>query len=207
MRLRSISPILIATGNPGKVREMRSLLADILVGLRSLADYQDICGVAETGSTFNENARLKAVGYARQTRLWSLADDSGLEVAALNGEPGVYSARYGGDEASFQVRMGIILEKMKISEYKGREARFACSMALADPDGRLIAEVEGDCTGRISFGPMGSGGFGYDPIFIPNGFDKTFGELPESIKQNISHRARAAKKIIRYLLDFTGTLT
>jgi XTP/dITP diphosphohydrolase len=199
--------ILIATGNAGKLDEIRGILRDVPNPLQSLADFPQTSEVEETGSTFAENAGLKATGYARQTGLWSLADDSGLEIAALGGRPGVFSARYGGDALSFSAKMGIVLDELKHSPDRQRFARFVCAMVLADNAGNIRLSAEGECLGRIAFEPRGTGGFGYDPIFIPDGFDRTFGELPDTIKGKISHRARAAEKIMRYLLDFIGTLT
>jgi XTP/dITP diphosphohydrolase len=198
--------IVIATGNPGKVRELEQLLAEIPVTLKGLTDFPGITDVDETGSTFAENAELKAVGYARQTSRWTLADDSGLEVAALGGRPGVHSARYGGD-VGFEEKWLLLLEEMSRSGNGRRDARFVCSMVLADETGRVLFTAEGECRGQIAPEPRGRGGFGYDPIFVPEGFDKTFGELPDQIKAQISHRARASAKIIRYLLDFTGRST
>lgn len=199
--------LLIATGNRGKVREMMELFASLPVNFLSLPDFPEIEEVEESGSTFVENARLKAVGYARQTGCLSLADDSGIEITALNGAPGVLSARYGGDAASFAEKMELVLAEMKLAPRGGRQARFVCAIALADSNGAVLAVSEGECRGTIADRPRGDGGFGYDPIFVPDGFDRTFGELPGHIKQQFSHRARAVEKIIPYLLDFTGTST
>lgn len=193
--------ILIATGNPGKVRELTGIFAEAPVRLQCLSDLPPVVEVAETGSTFAENAELKAVGYARQTGSITLADDSGLEVAALGGAPGVLSARYGGD-IGFDQKMEMLLGAMVNSQDKDRSARFVCAMTIADPDGNVLTEAEGICDGRIALAPSGMGGFGYDPIFIPDGFDLSFGELPDAVKAQISHRARAAAKIMRYLLGF-----
>ncbi len=193
--------ILIATGNPGKVRELRELLAPASAALKSLSEFSNIAEVPETGSTFMENAEMKAAGYARQTGLWSLADDSGLSVDALGGLPGVLSARYGGDVA-FDRKMELLLSAMNDTKDKRRSARFTCAMALCDQSGTIRAHVEGLCEGIIAARPRGNGGFGYDPIFVPNGFESTFGELSAEIKAEISHRSLAAAKIMRYLLAF-----
>ncbi|HEX8287186.1 MAG TPA: RdgB/HAM1 family non-canonical purine NTP pyrophosphatase [Pyrinomonadaceae bacterium] len=194
--------ILVATGNPGKIAELKKLLADLPFDLLSLKDFPDVTEVAETGSTFAENARLKAQGYAQQTGLLSLADDSGLEVSALGGAPGVYSARYAGENVSDRFRMEKLLEEVRRTGSENRSARFVCAMALARKNSEIIHFVEEYCEGTIAAAPRGANGFGYDPVFIPSGFDKTFGELPETVKGKISHRARAAIKIIRYLRDF-----
>lgn len=196
--------ILLATGNPGKITEMRSLFSSTPFSFKGFADLSEIAEVEETGSTFLDNACLKASGYAKQSGLWSLADDSGLEVDALDGRPGVLSARYGGDGLSFSEKMDIVLDELNTSGNPSRNARFVCVMSLADTAGSVVFSAEGECRGRIASRPRGTGGFGYDPIFIPDGFDQTFGELPDAVKAKISHRARAAEKIMRYLLDFIG---
>lgn len=194
--------LIIATGNPGKIRELSQLLAGLPVTVRGLSDFENITEVEETGSTFSENAILKARGYALQTGAWTLADDSGLEVDALGKAPGVYSARFGGENSSFDAKMNEILAQLEQTGDNARRARFVCSMALANEIGEIMHVSEGKCEGRIGPEPRGSNGFGYDPIFIPDGFDGTFGELSDDIKQQISHRARAVSGIIRYLLDF-----
>ena len=207
MTRNSTNRLLIATGNRGKVLEIRELLSAVPIAVKSLADFTDIVEVEETGSTFAENAALKAVGYAAQTGMLSLADDSGLEVAALGGRPGVLSARYGGEDLDFPSKMDRLLAEMDDSAIKTREARFVCSMVLADAKVKILAEADGECRGKIARKPRGNGGFGYDPIFIPNGHELTFGELSKTIKGKISHRSLAAEKIKRYLLDFTGIST
>jgi|CXWL01.1.fsa_nt_gi XTP/dITP diphosphohydrolase len=194
--------ILIATNNPGKITELRELLAGLKIDLHSLSDFPGIIEVEETGATFAENARLKAVGYARQCGVISLADDSGLEVAALDGRPGVLSARYGGDGTTFAKKMEMLLYELKNTDSRDRSARFVCAMSIADPNGRVLFESEGVCNGRIALSPTGTSGFGYDPLFIPDGYTFSFGELADNIKQNISHRAHAFSQIIPFLRDF-----
>ena len=194
--------ILLATNNDGKITELRSLLVGAAVNFLGLSDFSHVSAVDETGQTFAENARLKAAGYARQTGLISLADDSGLEVAALGGRPGVLSARYGGDATTFARKMANLLDELGQTGGNDRRARFVCAMAFADEQGQILFESEGVCDGRIASFPRGSGGFGYDPLFIPNGYDETFGELSEGIKQKISHRAGAFEQIIPFLRDF-----
>lgn len=194
--------LLIATSNHGKVREIEELFLGTAVRFRSLLDFSPITEVPETGSTFEENAILKARGYALQTGIWALADDSGLEIAALDNAPGVLSARYGGNETSFDQKTSMLLGEMDLAENKRRDARFVCSMALANGKGDILATAEGICEGKIADAPRGNRGFGYDPMFIPAGFDETFGELADNIKSEISHRARASAKIMRYLLGF-----
>lgn len=199
--------ILIATGNLGKIAEIRGLFQETPFDFRGLEDIAGIAEVEETGATFETNAGLKASGYAKQAGLWSLADDSGLEIEALDGRPGVFSARYGGERLNFAERMEIILRELEDAGDAARAARFVCVMALADEAGKVRFVAEGECRGRIAAGPRGTLGFGYDPIFLPEGFDRTFGELPGPVKAAVSHRARAATKIMRYLLDFIGTST
>ena len=205
--MAKVPQLLIATSNPGKVREVVGLLPPAISEVASLTDFPNIREVPETGLTFSQNANLKAAGYAVQAGCLSLADDSGLEVAALNGAPGVFSARYGGGHLDFAAKMKLILDELRKTGSPDRSARFVCAIAVADAEGNVLASVEGECRGAIANEPSGSGGFGYDPIFIPEGFDLTFGELPDEVKQRISHRARAAEKIMRYLLDFTGVST
>ncbi|CAN5527588.1 XTP/dITP diphosphatase [soil metagenome] len=194
--------LLIATNNPGKVIELNGLLAEMSWNTRNLNDFPNIAEVPETGVTFEENARLKATGYARETGLYALADDSGLEVTALGGRPGVYSARYGGEGTSFTDKMAMLLAELDKSGNPDRSARFVCSIAIAEPAGDIIYVSEGVCHGWIGQSPLGSCGFGYDPLFIPDGFDQTFGELPDTLKQKISHRSEAIRQIIPFLQHF-----
>ncbi|MDT4968676.1 MAG: XTP/dITP diphosphohydrolase [Acidobacteriota bacterium] len=181
--------LLVATANQGKVAEIKSLLASL--SLKSLDEFPHVSEVAETGETFRENAILKARGYALQTQEWTLADDSGLEVTALDNAPGVYSARYGGDGLSDADRVERLLDALSRTGDTKRRARFVSEIAIADPDGRIVHNSTGTCEGRIASGPRGSNGFGYDPVFIPDGYDQTFGELANAAKEIISHRARA----------------
>lgn len=197
-----ITELLIATGNAGKVREALPLLHGLPLRLRSLAEFSGITEVEETGATFAENAALKATGYAAQTGLWTLADDSGLEVDALGGAPGIFSARYGGEGASDAARIQRLLTELSRSGDSERRARFVCVIAIADPDARLLNTSTGICEGSIALAPSGEGGFGYDPIFIPDGYQESFGELPPEIKQRISHRARALEAARPFLLDY-----
>ena len=196
--------LVLATGNMGKVRELSDLFREVPLKIKSLADFEQIEDVEETGSTFEQNAILKAQGFARQTGYISIADDSGLEVDALEGAPGVLSARFAGADAGYDVKIPKLLAMLDATEDELRLARFACVMAIADPDGRVLHTAHGICTGAIARSPRGANGFGYDPIFVPDGYDQTFGELGDEVKSQISHRARAARVIIRYLLDFTG---
>jgi XTP/dITP diphosphohydrolase len=191
--------LLIATSNQGKVAEFQTLLASMPVRLRGLTEFPGVIAVEETGVTFAENAILKASAYAGQTGVWALADDSGLEVDALNGAPGVFSARYGGEGLTDSRRIDLLLEEMSQRSARGRRARFVCVIAIADRQGQIVNISKGKCEGRIAPAPRGGQGFGYDPIFIPDGFEQTFGELPTSVKQLISHRALALQAARSFL--------
>ena len=197
--------LLVATGNAGKLREIRALLSDLPLTLLGLADFPAIDEVAETGTTFAENAALKALGYARQTGVLTLADDSGLEVDALAGAPGVRSARYLGERASYADRINALLAALKDVKDESRTARFVCALAIASNEQELLYTTEAMCEGRIADAPRGSGGFGYDPVFIPEGFSQTFGDLPAEIKNGISHRGRALAKARQYFGSLTAS--
>jgi len=199
--------LIIATKNVGKIKELEELLANLPVRLRSLNDFPNVIEPEETGATFAENARLKAEFYASQTELWALADDSGLEVEALHGAPGVYSARYAGENATDAEKIEKLLKETNETNDKNSRARFVCAMAVADETGAIKFVAEGVCDGRIARAASGDGGFGYDPVFIPDGFTATFGELSGDIKRQISHRARATFEIIQYLRRFYAALS
>ena len=189
--------LLIATRNLGKVREFADLFAGLRV--RSLDDFPDTAEVDETGSTFLQNACLKASSYARQTGLHALADDSGLEVDALNGAPGVYSARFAanadageGDSAN----NAHLLAQLQTVPDDQRTARFRCVLALADPDGRILLMAAGRVEGEILRAPRGKNGFGYDPLFLIATLGKTTAELPPPEKHRVSHRGIASRQMV-----------
>jgi XTP/dITP diphosphohydrolase len=196
--------LLLATGNAGKTAELRNLLSAIEVELVDLSAFPIIESIPETGSTFRENAEIKASGYAKATGMFAVADDSGLEVFALGRKPGVHSARYGGPGLDDRGRTHLLLENMSHLSEKERSAQFASAISLADPDGEILFTGEANCPGSIAQKPAGVGGFGYDPVFIPEGYNETFGELSADIKDKISHRSEATRLFIRFLLDFTG---
>jgi XTP/dITP diphosphohydrolase len=196
------SELLIATYNSGKLRELRELLGEHRFELRDLHSFPSVQVIKETGSTFAENAKLKATGYAMRTDLMTLADDSGLEVGALDGLPGVWSARYAGDGASDAERVEKLLSELSTSTH--RAAQFVCTIAIADRTGAILNVSTGVCVGEIAPAPRGENGFGYDPIFIPVGFDKTFAELAADVKNQISHRAQALKKAAEFLRSLTA---
>lgn len=196
--------LLLATGNKGKTAELRNLLSGIEIELIDLSTFPSIESVPETGETFRENAEIKASGYAKATGMYAVADDSGLEVFALGGGPGVHSARYGGPGFDDRGRTHLLLENMRHLSEKDRVARFVSAISLAGPDGKILFTDEAYCPGSIARKPSGNNGFGYDPVFLPDGYSKTFGELSASVKSKISHRSRATSLFIRFLLDFTG---
>lgn len=190
--------MLLATRNRGKINEYRSLLEGIPYELVTPDDVGVAAIVEETGESLEANARLKAAALARESRLLSLADDSGLEVDALGGEPGYLSARYGG-KGSDAERVEYLLSRLKGIPWERRTARFRCVIAIAKPDGR-VELCSGECAGYIALAPKGEGGFGYDPVFYLPDLEKTMAELPAELKNRISHRGRAARKA-RLLLE------
>jgi len=196
--------ILIASGNKGKLREFDFLLRPLQIELAALRDFPIIAEPEETGSTFAANAGLKASYYAIQTGEWSIADDSGLEVDFLDGRPGVLSARYGGTETPYSDKMQLLLDELSEAPQVQRGAQFVSVIALADPLGNICFTAEGICRGSIAHHPRGSNGFGYDPIFEPDGFDRTFGEMSDVEKRSLSHRGKASFEFIRKMSDFTG---
>lgn len=205
--MTALRALLLGTRNQGKLGELRYLLGDLPLELRELSDFTSINDILETGRTFLENACLKAVGYSTQTGLLSIADDSGLEVDALMGGPGVLSARHGGIGASDAERTARVLNEISSVPEDKRTARFVSVVAIADEQAQIIKTAIGVCEGRLARNGRGSAGFGYDPIFIPCGYDVTFGELPPAIKNRISHRARALLEAHDFLLSLTGQST
>jgi XTP/dITP diphosphohydrolase len=195
--------LLIATRNRGKLQEINDLLEELPLELCDLNSFPAIASIAETGSTFAENATLKAMGYAVQAFVMTLADDSGLEVEALDGTPGVLSARYAGEGASDSERVEKLLSELKNIEVGNRAARFVSVVAISDLSGTILNVSKGVCNGAIAAAPRGTGGFGYDPIFVPGGFDKTFAELTPLEKNQISHRALALKGATEFLRSLT----
>ena len=193
--------LLLGTRNPGKVIEITSILAESGWSFSSLKDFPGVGEAEENFVTFAENAIAKAKFYASATGLCALADDSGLEVAALNGAPGVFSARYAGANASDADRRLMLLSELTKTGSNNRRARFVAVVAIATPDGTVLKVSEGICDGSITFEPRGTGGFGYDPLFIPDGHNQTFAELPDTVKNLISHRARALMGTKDFLLS------
>ena len=191
--------LLLATNNQGKAREYKVLLEGVPFELVMPAQVGIVTEVEEVGRSFEENAIIKAATLALESGLLSLADDSGLEVDALGGEPGVRSARYAGADASDADRVAYLLAKMQEVPQEKRQARFRCVIAIANPQGE-VELCSGECDGVIAFSPKGKRGFGYDPIFYLPELGKTMAELPPETKNKISHRGRAAIKA-RELLE------
>ena len=187
--------LLLATTNRHKLEEFRAIFADLSFHLLSLRDLHLDLDVEETGTTFAENARLKALAYAHASGMLTLADDSGLEIDALGGAPGVYSARFLHPDASYEERFRVILERLRGLPMEQRSARFCCVITLAEPAG-YCRSVTGVVEGVIADAPRGEHGFGYDPIFVPNeGDGKTLAEMDDQEKDAVSHRGNAARAI------------
>ena len=187
---------VLATHNPGKLREMGEILKDFGIEVVSPRDLGLTVDVEETGTTFAENAMLKAKAICKAANLPAIADDSGLCVDALGGAPGVYSARYGGEGLDDKGRYMLLLSSLRGAPT--RAAHFTCAVACAFPNGDTLT-AEGRCDGSIAYAPLGEGGFGYDPVFLLPGTGKTFGQLTQEEKSAVSHRGRALK-------DFAGKL-
>jgi len=193
--------LVLATGNPGKRRELAEILAPDGVEVLGVADVaSDGWSVVEDGATFLENARLKAHDLARRAGMPALADDSGLEVDALGGRPGVRSARYAGAHATDAANVARLLDELAGVSDERRVAAFRCALVLAWPDGTAV-EAEGRCEGWIACTPRGHGGFGYDPVFIDPASGRSFAELPTAAKNAFSHRRRALDALRRALAE------
>ena len=186
--------LVIATSNLGKLEEIKELFKDVPVTLKCLADYPELVPPNETGRTFAANAKMKAGYYAKNLHEYCLADDSGLEVKALDGAPGVHSARFAGEKATDAENNALLLRQMKFQI--SRVCRFRCALALANPKGQIIAETDGICEGMLLHEPMGENGFGYDPLFWSTELHKGLGEAEPEEKNKISHRGKAVKKLI-----------
>ena len=197
--LSAYSPLVVASHNQGKVREIEALLKPLHIEVRSAAALE-LPEPEETGDTFEANAELKAIAAATASGMWALADDSGLAVPDLDGAPGIYSARWAGPGKDFTHAMARVAHELHArgKEASGAAAYFVCSLALSSPDGHTQC-VRGEVHGTLTFPARGDKGFGYDPIFIPSGFNATFGEMDAEAKYNISHRTRAFEALLQLL--------
>ncbi|HRQ39037.1 MAG TPA: XTP/dITP diphosphatase [Chloroflexota bacterium] len=193
--MKQVKKLLVATHNKGKVREFAEMMQDMDIAWLGLDEVGVTEDVPETGNTFRENAVLKAVTYAQMRGLLTLADDSGLEIDALGGAPGVYSARYGGTELTHAGRYELVLQQLAHVPESARTARFRCVIVVADAHGRILAEADGVCEGLIAHSPAGSGGFGYDPVFFMPEMGKTMAQLSSAEKHQVSHRGRAMRQL------------
>ena len=197
-RSSDLKRLLLATRNEGKLRELRPLLAIPNLVLETFAQYPLIGELEETGVTFEANARAKATHAARSSGAWALGEDSGLEVDALNGAPGVLSARYAGTHGNDSANLEKLLRELARAE--SRRARFVCTVAVALPSGEIGGTARGACEGAIALAPRGAGGFGYDPIFLPDAAPgRTMAELTSDEKAQLSHRGQALRRIVPYL--------
>lgn len=188
--------LVLGTRNRKKCEELQPLLAPLGFRLLTLADLPQSIEVEETGSTFAENAALKASEQARHLGMWVLGEDSGLEVDALGGQPGVHSARFAGQQGDDEANNRLLLEKLADVPLEKRTARYVCHISLSDPSGQIRIDVEEYCRGRIRFERAGSAGFGYDPLFEVVEYHKTFGELGLEVKSVLSHRSRAVRRFL-----------
>lgn len=195
--------IVIATKNKKKVEEIKRLLSDLNVNILTLDDFKDLPDIVEDGKTFEENALKKAMTIAKMTGKPSIADDSGLEVYALGGAPGIHSARYAGENSNDAKNIEKLLKELK--DKKDRRARFVCCIAFALPDGKVNLFF-GVTEGIISEIPKGEKGFGYDPVFYPEGYDKTFAEMPSEKKDLLSHRGKALKKFKDFIKNYLNKI-
>lgn len=186
--------LLIATRNSGKLREFETLLDSLPLHLYSLDDFTEVAEAAEPHHSFRNNARAKARFYADQTGFVSLSDDSGLEVDALGSAPGVHSARYGGTHLTTEERTRLLLVELDKTGDAHRRARFVCAIAITRPNTDTIYDAIGCCEGHIARSMHGTHGFGYDPVFVPDGYTQTFAEMDSTTKDRISHRAQAMEK-------------
>ena len=193
--------LVIATSNQHKLKEFKALLHGFPLTLLSLKDFPDISAVVEDGKNFYENALKKALTVARHTDKITVADDSGIEVDALDGKPGVYSARFAGEDATDEANNAKLLEALKDVPPDKRGACFKCVLVIAQPDGET-AFVEGACRGSIIHEARGNYGFGYDPLFVVPEYNKTFSEITPEEKNKISHRAKALEKLLQILPQY-----
>lgn len=199
LKYERVRDVLIATTNPGKLREIRRILDGTPATLKTLADFPNLAAPDETGMSFAENARQKAIYYAAMTGMTAMAEDSGFEVDALGKEPGIYSARYLREDAGYGERFDDIYRRVRESGTSDRSARFVCALAVAERD-EILFEAHATVEGALAPAPAGPNGFGYDPIFLYLPYGKTFGEVSDEDKTAVSHRGQAMRAFRDYLL-------
>lgn len=192
--------LVVGSRNKKKIGEIAGLLAPFGILVKGVSEFDGVPEVDETGSTFSENAALKASATARCLKQWVLAEDSGIMVDTLNGAPGIYSARYSGPGATDELNNEKLIRELHGVPDEKRGARYVCHVALSDPDGAIRLTVEATCRGRIGHEARGSNGFGYDPYFVIPEYHRSFGELGSIVKQHLSHRARAFQRLIPELV-------
>jgi XTP/dITP diphosphohydrolase len=198
-----VKELIVASRNKGKVGEIIELLAGLPFKVTSLLDYPHIPEIIEDGKTYRANALKKAREVALATGKMTMSDDSGIEVKALGNAPGIYSARFAGEGASEKARNSKLFKMLKGVPMHKRQARYRCVIALVNAKGQELGVVQGTCSGYVTTKNIGQNGFGFDPLFLLKRYNKTFGQLPSSLKAKISHRARALKKFRRLLDRFT----
>ena len=199
-----LAELILATTNRHKQEEFERLLAGRKFWLRALTEFADVRAMPEGEPSCRGNADAKAQGYARQLQRWVLADDTGLEVQALNGEPGVRAARYAGPLADAEANRRLLLQNLADVEEHERTARFVCALSLADSNGEIVARAVGQCVGRVLSEPVGTGGCGYDSLFVPDGFSATLAELGWETTLQISHRSHAVRQLLSCHPEFFG---
>ena len=197
--MKRVRDVLIATTNPGKLREIRRILDGVPVNLKMLGDVSNVAAPEETGTSFAQNARQKAIYYAAVTGMVAMAEDSGFEVDALGREPGIYSARYLREDASYRERFDDIYRRVRESGASDLSARFVCALAVADGE-EVLFEATATVEGALASAPAGANGFGYDPIFLYPPYGTTFGEVSDDEKTAVSHRGQAMRAFRDYLL-------
>lgn len=188
--------LVLGTSNKKKAEELIALVAPLNLSIRTLADFPSSGQVAETGSSFGENARLKATRHAENLGQWVIGEDSGLMVDALGGAPGIYSARFAGPQATDEQNNQHLIEALRRTPPQRRTAHYVCHVAVADPQGTVRAECKAECHGRVRDAPAGTAGFGYDPLFEVVEYHRTFGQMGPHTKQLISHRSRALRALL-----------
>lgn len=197
--------LVLGTYNAKKLAELREWLPEDRIRVRSLAEIRGAIEVEENGETFAANAAKKATEQAKHLAAWVLAEDSGLSADALDGRPGVYSARYAGQHGDDEANNDKLLEELEGVPESQRSAHYTCCLCLADPEGRVMLEASGTCSGRIATERRGSAGFGYDPLFVIPEYHRTFGELGQTAKRALSHRSRALRRFVPELLRLVET--